>query len=178
MRRLGRLRTCVLGTLAAAIAASLAVVAVGLAAQSTDAPDLTGYFPPGNGLTVNAFVDTYTAPGKVLYRFDSVNDVVERANCSRYGLNASVWTRDARRGRAIASRIQAGSVNVNDAYAPAWASVDAPMGGFKESGLGRRHGTEGILKYTESQTIAIQHGLPLAIPRGISGERMSQLSGR
>jgi hypothetical protein len=72
MRPLRRLRACVLGALAVAIAASLALVAVGLGAQSTDTPDLTGYFPPGNGLTVNAFVDTYTAPGKVLYRFDSV----------------------------------------------------------------------------------------------------------
>jgi hypothetical protein len=72
MRSLRRLRACVLGALAMAIAASLALVAVGLGAQSTDTPDLTGYFPPGNGLTVNAFVDTYTAPGKVLYRFDSV----------------------------------------------------------------------------------------------------------
>ncbi len=71
MRSLRRLRAYVLGALAMAIAASLALVAVGLGAQSTDTPDLTGYFPPGNGLTVNAFVDTYTAPGKVLYRFDS-----------------------------------------------------------------------------------------------------------
>jgi succinate-semialdehyde dehydrogenase/glutarate-semialdehyde dehydrogenase len=127
----------------------------------------------GEGMTL--FAEETFGPVVAVYRFDSVPDVVERANCSRYGLNASIWTRDARRGRALASRIQAGSVNVNDAYAPAWASVDAPMGGFKESGLGRRHGAEGILKYTESQTIAIQHGLPLAIPRGISGERTSTI---
>ena len=127
----------------------------------------------GEGMTL--FAEETFGPVVAVYRFDSVSDVVERANCSRYGLNASVWTRDTRRGRAIASRIQTGTVNVNDAYAPAWASVDAPMGGFKESGLGRRHGAEGILKYTESQTIAVQHGLPLAIPRGLSGERTSRI---
>jgi succinate-semialdehyde dehydrogenase/glutarate-semialdehyde dehydrogenase len=65
--------------------------------------------------------------------------------------------------------------NVNEAYAAAWASVDAPMGGVKESGLGRRHGAEGILRYTESQTVALQRGLPLAIPRGLSSERTSML---
>ena len=59
-------------------------------------------------------------------------------------------------------------MNVNEAYAAAWASVDSPMGGFKESGLGRRHGAEGILRYTEAQTIAIQRGLPLAPPPGVS----------
>jgi succinate-semialdehyde dehydrogenase/glutarate-semialdehyde dehydrogenase len=143
-------------------------------------PDIGPWFYEPTILTdvregMTLFAEETFGPVVAIYRFDSVNDVVERANCSRYGLNASIWTRDARRGRAIASRIQAGSVNVNDAYAPAWASVDAPMGGFKESGLGRRHGAEGILKYTESQTIAIQHGLPLAIPRGVSGERTSTI---
>jgi succinate-semialdehyde dehydrogenase/glutarate-semialdehyde dehydrogenase len=64
---------------------------------------------------------------------------------------------------------------VNEAYAAAWASVDAPMGGFKESGLGRRHGADGILRFTESQTIAIQHGLPLAIPHGLPGELTARI---
>jgi succinate-semialdehyde dehydrogenase/glutarate-semialdehyde dehydrogenase len=121
------------------------------------------------------FAEETFGPVVAVYRFDSVDEAIERANCSRYGLNASVWTRDTRRGRAIASRIQAGSANVNEAYAAAWASVDAPMGGFKKSGLGRRHGAEGILRYTECQTIAIQHGLPLALPRGISGELASRI---
>ena len=56
----------------------------------------------------------------------------------------------------MARRINAGTVNVNEAYASAWGSVDAPMGGFKDSGLGRRHGREGIIKYTESKNIAVQ----------------------
>jgi acyl-CoA reductase-like NAD-dependent aldehyde dehydrogenase len=125
------------------------------------------------GMTL--FAEETFGPVVALYRFDSVDDAVERANCSRYGLSASVWTRDARRGRAIASRIEAGSANVNEAYAAAWGSVDAPIGGFKQSGLGRRHGAEGILRYTESQTIAVQRGLPLALPRGLPGERSSRV---
>ena len=74
----------------------------------------------------------------------------------------------------MAARLQCGTVNVNEAYAAAWASVDAPMGGFKDSGLGRRHGAEGILKYTEPQTIAIQRGLPLAAPAGVTDEIFSR----
>ena len=60
--------------------------------------------------------------------------------------------------------MQAGTVNVNEGYAAAWASVDAPMGGMKASGLGRRHGAEGIQKYTEVQTVAVQRLLPIAPP--------------
>lgn len=96
------------------------------------------------------------------YRFDTLDEVVAAVNDSDYGLNASVWTRDTRAGRRLATRIQAGTVNVNEAYGAAWGSVDAPMGGMKESGLGRRHGAEGILKYTEAQTVAVQRLMPIA----------------
>ena len=53
-------------------------------------------------------------------------------------------------------RIHAGTVNVNEAYGSTWGSTAAPMGGMKASGLGRRHGVEGLLKYTESQTVSVQ----------------------
>ena len=99
-----------------------------------------------------------------VYAFESVDEAIDRANATPYGLNASVWTRDAATGRRVAGRIRAGTVNVNEAYAAAWGSVDAPMGGMKDSGVGRRHGAEGIRKFTEAQTIAVQRGLPLAAP--------------
>ncbi|GGR38431.1 succinic semialdehyde dehydrogenase [Streptomyces roseolus] len=97
-----------------------------------------------------------------VYRFTDEDEVIERANATPYGLNSSVWTTDARRGHAVAARLRTGTVNINEGYAPAYGSVRAPMGGMKDSGLGRRHGSEGILKYTEAQTVAQQRLMPLA----------------
>ena len=98
-------------------------------------------------------------PVVAVYPVASDDEAVEQANDSEYGLNASVYCGDSGRARAIARRLRAGTVNVNDGYASAWASIDAPMGGMKASGLGRRHGREGLLKYTESQTIAVRSPL-------------------
>lgn len=112
------------------------------------------------------------------YRFGTVDEAVTAANDSEYGLNASIWTRDTRAGRRLATRIQAGTVNVNEAYAAAWGSLDAPMGGVKESGLGRRHGAEGITKYTEAQTVAVQRLVPIAPFGGLDVERWSRLMTR
>jgi succinate-semialdehyde dehydrogenase/glutarate-semialdehyde dehydrogenase len=103
-------------------------------------------------------------PVVAVSRFASEDEVVARANDSEYGLNFSVWTRDTRRGVKVATRLEAGNVNVNEGYVASWASVDAPMGGMKASGLGRRHGAEGIRKYTEAQTVAVQRLLPIAPP--------------
>ncbi|KAA0021363.1 succinic semialdehyde dehydrogenase [Antrihabitans cavernicola] len=91
-----------------------------------------------------------------IYKFHDVDDAIERANATPYGLNGSVWTRDSAKGRAVAARLHSGTVNVNEAFAAAWGSIDSPMGGMGDSGLGRRHGVDGILKYTEPQTIAQQ----------------------
>ena len=55
-----------------------------------------------------------------------------------------------------AARLRAGTVNVNEGYATGWGTHSSPMGGFGDSGLGRRHGIEGLLKYTEAQTVATQ----------------------
>ncbi|MEV0062239.1 succinic semialdehyde dehydrogenase [Nocardia sp. NPDC050718] len=103
-----------------------------------------------------------------IYSFGDIDEAVERANATAYGLNASVWTRDGATGRAVAARVHAGTVNVNDAYAAAWGSVDAPMGGMGDSGLGRRHGADGMLKYTEAQTVAHQRLLGFDAPAGLS----------
>ena len=101
-----------------------------------------------------------------LYPVDSEDEAIAKANDSVYGLNFSVWTSDPAHGRRVARRLQAGPVNVNEAYGGAWGSVDAPMGGMKDSGVGSRHGEHGILKYTDTQTIASQRLLPLGQPRG------------
>ncbi|MFD9071390.1 succinic semialdehyde dehydrogenase [Streptomyces lasiicapitis] len=106
-----------------------------------------------------------------IYRFTDENEAVELANSTSYGLNSSVWTKDGRRGRALAARLRTGTVNVNEGFAPAYGSVQSPMGGMKDSGLGRRHGSEGILKYTEAQTVAHQRLIPLAPSFGMTDEQ-------
>ncbi|MFH8405136.1 succinic semialdehyde dehydrogenase [Streptomyces sp. NPDC018019] len=106
-----------------------------------------------------------------VYRFRDEEEAIARANATPYGLNSSVWTRDGRRGRAVAARLRTGTVNVNEAYAAGYGSVQSPMGGMGDSGLGRRHGSEGILKYTEAQTVAHQRLMPLAPSFGMDDER-------
>ncbi|MEU3245426.1 succinic semialdehyde dehydrogenase [Streptomyces sp. NPDC006875] len=103
-----------------------------------------------------------------VHSFRTVDEAVARANATPYGLNAAVWTGNGSRGRAVAARVHAGTVNVNEAFAAAWGSVDAPMGGVGDSGLGRRHGADGILKYTEPQTVAHQRVLGFTPPARVS----------
>jgi len=114
-------------------------------------------------------------PVVAVHPFAQEDEVIERANDTEYGLNASIWTGDTGKGEELATRLETGTVNINEAYAAAWGSMDAPMGGFKDSGLGRRHGAEGILKYTESQTVAVQRLVPIAAPDGVEEESYSRL---
>ncbi len=126
---------------------------------------------------MRVYAEETFGPVVSLYRFGDLEQVLNLINQSEYGLNASVWTRDLRKGREVAARIQAGTVNVNESYAAAWASMDAPMGGFKASGLGRRHGREGLYRFTEVQTIAIERLVPVTgptwLPRGWYGRIVS-----
>ncbi len=110
-------------------------------------------------------------PVVAVYSVASDEEAIRRANDSPFGLNAAVMTRDAPAGRAMAFRIKAGTVNINEGYGPSWASTRSPMGGMGDSGLGRRHGDEGMLKYTESQTIATQRLLGFGAQLGLSDKR-------
>jgi acyl-CoA reductase-like NAD-dependent aldehyde dehydrogenase len=82
------------------------------------------------------------------------DEAVRLANDSPYGLGASLFTRDTRRGEVLARRVDAGAVNVNDALIN-YTVLELPMGGRKESGLGQRHGAAGIRKYCASQAMVV-----------------------
>ncbi|WP_326564658.1 succinic semialdehyde dehydrogenase [Micromonospora peucetia] len=118
---------------------------------------LTGVTP---GMRMHA-EETF-GPVVAVHRFDTDDEAVALANDTAYGLNASVFSRSGARGEAVAARIDAGAVNVNDGYSAVWGSVDAPMGGWKDSGLGGRHGADGLLRFTRVKTVARQRGLDLA----------------
>ncbi|MCL2465456.1 MAG: aldehyde dehydrogenase family protein, partial [Micrococcales bacterium] len=87
------------------------------------------------------------------------DEAVAAINDSVYGLSAGVWTSDERRGWAIARRLRAGGVAVNEAYVATWAPIGAPQNGWNASGLGARHGREALLASTRPQTIALQHAV-------------------
>ncbi|NUS42102.1 MAG: succinate-semialdehyde dehydrogenase (NADP(+)) [Mycobacteriaceae bacterium] len=88
-----------------------------------------------------------------IYPVADVDAAVARANDTEYGLNGSVWAQSKDAGEKIAARLRSGTVCVDEGYAPAWGSTAAPMGGMGISGVGRRHGPDGLLKFTESQTV-------------------------
>jgi acyl-CoA reductase-like NAD-dependent aldehyde dehydrogenase len=86
-------------------------------------------------------------------------EAIRLANDSPYGLQASVYTKDIAKGEAVARKLEAGAVVINDSNAN-YLALEAPMGGWKTSGLGVRHGPEGIRKYTHRQTILITRFAP------------------
>ncbi|MEZ5374717.1 MAG: succinic semialdehyde dehydrogenase [Microthrixaceae bacterium] len=127
-------------------------------------PDLAPWFHEPTILTdvpenADVFRGETFGPLVSIYPVGTIDEAVAAANDTDYGLNASVLCDNASRGRAIARRLQAGTVNVNDGYAAAWSSLDAPMGGVGISGVGRRHGEVGLLKYTEAQNISTRSHL-------------------
>src|SRR5262249_27267769 len=92
-------------------------------------------------------------PVMSIIKFKSIDDVVQRANRTMYGLAAAVWTRDIGKAHAIANSVRAGTVWVNcyDVFDAA-----APFGGFKQSGIGRELGEYGLQQYTEVKTVTVK----------------------
>jgi acyl-CoA reductase-like NAD-dependent aldehyde dehydrogenase len=119
------------------------------------APDSAGYFVP---ITIvdNPAEDTPVvaeeAFGPVLpmMKFTDIEDVIAKANASPYGLAGSVWSSNLAAAAAVAARIDSGTVWVNN-----WFHLTplAPFGGHRQSGYGVESGMEGLLEYTNTQTL-------------------------
>jgi aldehyde dehydrogenase (NAD+) len=97
--------------------------------------------------------DEIFGPVMSIIPFHSVDEVVERANRTNYGLAAAVWTRDIQKALAISNSVRAGTVWVN-----CYNVLDtrAPFGGFKQSGIGRELGEYGLQQYTEVKTVTVK----------------------
>jgi aldehyde dehydrogenase (NAD+) len=96
--------------------------------------------------------DEIFGPVMQVLRFKDIDEVIERANTTDYGLAAAVWTRDIKKAHAIADSVRAGTVWINcyDVFDAA-----APFGGFKSSGIGRELGEKALDNYTEYKTVTI-----------------------
>ena len=143
-------------------------------------PDLGPYFYEptvleGTTPDVTCFGEETFGPVISVYRFSDESDAIARANDGEYGLNASIYSRDTKRARKIARQIKCGTVNINEAFSATFASIDSPMGGMRESGMGRRQGAEGILRYTESQSVATQRAFRFSPMLGMSDESYAKL---
>ena len=98
-------------------------------------------------------------PTVAIMRVSDADDAVRWANDSPYGLAASVYGKDTARAEEVARRVEAGAVCVNDAQINYFA-LELPMGGWKASGMGSRHGAPGIRKYCRQQSLLITRIAP------------------
>jgi acyl-CoA reductase-like NAD-dependent aldehyde dehydrogenase len=126
-----------------------------------DIPDGKGYFvpvtivdnPPEDSAVV---VEEAFGPVLPLLKFSNIEDVIARANNTQYGLAASVWGKDIDAAKAIAERLEAGTVWINEIHT---FSPHIAFGGHKQSGIGIENALEGLSEYTNSQTIVTNRPL-------------------
>jgi aldehyde dehydrogenase (NAD+) len=92
-------------------------------------------------------------PVMSILKFKDMEELVERANKTIYGLAAAVWTRDVGKALHVANNVRAGTVWVNcyDVF-----DAGAPFGGFKQSGIGRELGEYGLQQYSEVKTVTVK----------------------
>jgi succinate-semialdehyde dehydrogenase/glutarate-semialdehyde dehydrogenase len=98
-----------------------------------------------------------------LVGYSSLDEAVELANATELGLNAAI-VGEPKKALKLASKLMAGSVNINEGYRASMATMAAPMGGMKQSGVSRRSGPGGLLRFTENRTIGVANKLPIGLP--------------
>ncbi|MEK7239311.1 MAG: aldehyde dehydrogenase family protein [Gemmatimonadota bacterium] len=122
------------------------------------APEGDCYYPPTILVDVpadsRAMTEETFGPLLPVTAVRDVDEAITRANDTTQGLSASVWTRDVTRGIAVAQRLQAGSVAINDACTTA-GICDVPHGGFKASGLGKVHGEMGLQECVRTKAVMV-----------------------
>ncbi len=128
-----------------------------IVAQSRQVGEHDGLFHPATLVTdvhheMQLMREETFGPVLPVMKFSTVDEAVALANDSTMALTSSVWTRDLKRGREIASRIHAGVTTIND-HLYTHGLSELPWGGWKESGLGRTHGEEGLLEMTHAKCV-------------------------
>jgi acyl-CoA reductase-like NAD-dependent aldehyde dehydrogenase len=122
--------------------------------------------------TMDLMRDETFGPVLPIMKVRDAEEAVRLANDSPYGLNSSVFTTDVHKGERIARRLEAGNACVNDALINYFAQ-EAPFGGAKESGVGVRHGAQGIRKYCEPQSILVTRFGPKREPTMYPNKRLT-----
>lgn len=120
--------------------------------------DRPGYFipitivenPPEDSRIV---VEEPFGPILPILKYSDYDEVIERANNTRYGLGGTIWGKDLKLAQSIAERLETGTVWINEAQV---LSPHFPFGGHKESGIGVEHSLDGLAEYTNSKTIMIK----------------------
>jgi len=118
----------------------------------------------------HATMETF-GPVVSVYRFTDEQAAIRLANDTAYGLNASVWGRDLARANRIGTQLEAGNININDGFVTTYAAKSTPSGGVKQSGVGTRHGDQGLLKYTDTVNIGVQKRQVMAARAGLPYEK-------
>ncbi|MXP28671.1 aldehyde dehydrogenase family protein [Porphyrobacter algicida] len=121
-------------------------------------PSGTGYYVPITILDnppedARIVAEEQFGPVMPLMKFSSVDEVIERANNSDYGLAGAVWTKDTDQGVAIAEQLETGTVWINEFL---HINPLATFGGHKQSGFGAEYGIEGLKEFTYSQVITVK----------------------
>jgi len=121
-------------------------------------PSGTGYYVPITILDnppedARIVAEEQFGPVMPLLKFDSVDEVIERANNSEYGLAGAVWTKDTDKGIEIAEQLETGTVWINEFM---HLSPFSPFGGHKQSGFGAEYGVDGLKEFTYPQVITVK----------------------